>query len=101
MPIANVLQKPIYHRRGNHVGHPLSDIAAVTLKGDADHLGVLHHRTTAVAWVDLRADLDRQMLVNRRMRVELKINSRHDPGCDRHPFTADWITIRRNGGFKR
>src|SRR5436309_15781221 len=35
------------------------------------------------------------------MGVELKINSRHYPGRDRHPLAADWITVSRHRRFKR
>ena len=65
MPIADILKKPFYHGRRNHVGYSLGDIAAVTLKGDADDFGVLHYRATTVSRVNLRADLDRQMLIDR------------------------------------
>src|ERR1051326_282252 len=34
------------------------------------------------------------------MRVELKIDPRNDPGCDRHPLTADWVPVGGNGGFE-
>src|SRR4029434_9676592 len=91
----------MHPRSRNHVGPALSDVAAVTLKRDANDFAVLHHGTAAVARVDLRADLDRQMLVNCRVCVELKINPRHDARRDGHPFSANWITIRRYGGLQR
>ena len=75
MPVADVLQESIDHRCGNHVGNALGDVAAVALKCNADHFGVLHHRTAAVAGINLGADLDRQMLINRGMGIVLKINS--------------------------
>src|SRR5256886_7474392 len=64
LPVADVLQKTIHHRCGNHVGHALRDVAAISLKRHANDFAVLHHGAAAVARVDLRADLDRQMLVN-------------------------------------
>src|SRR5206468_12826759 len=70
MAITNILQEPVDDRRGYHVGHPLGDIPAVTLKCDTDDFSILHHRDTATARVDLRADLARQMLTNRRMSLE-------------------------------
>src|SRR5207248_8943309 len=100
MPIADVLQKPIDHRRGNHVGNALRDIAAVTLKGNADHFGVLHYRSAAVAGIDLRADLNREVLIDRRMSVELEIDPRNDARCDRHAFAADRVAVSRDGGFE-
>src|SRR5438093_3444264 len=101
MPIADILQKPVDYRYGNHVGHTLGDVAAVTLKSDPNHFAVLHYRAAAVARIDLRADLDCQMLVNRRMSVELEVNSRHDSSCNRHSFATDWIPISRDGRFQR
>src|SRR5215813_6911110 len=97
MPVADVLQKPLYHGCGNHVGHALGDVTAVTLKRNADHFGVLHYRATTISRVNLRADLDRQVLIDRGMRVELEINPRHDSCRDRHPLASDWITVRRDG----
>ena len=44
--------------------HALRDVATVALKRDADDFAVLHNRSAAVAGIDLRADLNRQMLVN-------------------------------------
>ena len=64
MPVANVFQKPVNHRSRNHIGDTLSDVAAVTLKRDANDLAVLHNRTAAIARIDLSADLDCQMLIN-------------------------------------
>ena len=64
LPVADVLQKTIHHRCGNHVGHALRDVAAISLKRHANDFAVLHDGAAAVARVDLRADLDRQMLVN-------------------------------------
>ena len=64
MPIADVFQEPGNDRSGNHVGYALRHIAAVTLKRDADHFGVLHHWATAVARINLGADLDREVLID-------------------------------------
>src|SRR4029453_15256987 len=101
MPVADVLEEPLYYRCGNHVGHALGHITAVTLEGYADHFAVLHYRAAAVSRIDLRADLDRQMLIDRRVCVELEINPGDDPGRDRHPLASDWITVRRDGRFQR
>src|SRR5580765_227893 len=101
MPVADILQKPLYHRCGNHVSHALGHITAVTLEGYAYHFAVLHYRAAAVSRVYLRADLYRQMLIDRRVSVELEINPRHDSGGNRHPFASDWITVRRDGRFQR
>src|SRR6266480_5606746 len=100
MPISDVLEKPLYHRCGNHVSHSLGDVTTVTLKGNANYFGVLHYRPTAVSRVDLCTDLDRQMLIDRRVRVELEINARHDSGGNRHSLAPDWITVRRDGRFQ-
>jgi hypothetical protein len=81
---------------GNHVGDALSDVAAVTLKCNADYLAVLHHRSAAVTRVDLGANLNRKVLIDRRMSVKLKVNSRHNPSSDRHSFPANGITVSRN-----
>src|SRR5258708_33202958 len=101
MPVTDVLQKPLYHRCGNHVSHALGHITAVTLESYADDFAVLHYRPAAVSRVDLRADLDRQMLIHRRVRVELEINPRHAPARERHPHASNWITVRRDGRFQR
>ena len=101
MRVVDVLQEPGNHRRRDHIGDALRDIAAVTLKSNADDLAILHYRSAAVAGIDLRADLDREVLVDGRMRVELKINPRHDSSGNRHPLAADRITIGRNGRFQR
>src|ERR1700704_6174389 len=34
------------------------------------------------------------------MRIELEIDSRHDPGGDRHPLASDWIAVRRDSRFQ-
>src|ERR1700756_1325867 len=101
MPVADVLQKPLDHWSGNHVGHALGHITAVTLECYADHFAVLHYGAAAVSRIDLRADLDRQMLIDRRVCVQLEINPGDNPGRDRHPLTSDWITVRRDGRFQR
>src|SRR4030095_4987356 len=100
MPVADILQKPLYHRCGNHVSHALGHITAVTLERYADYFAVLHDWAATISRVYLRADLDRQMLIDRRVRVELEINPRNDPGGDRHPLASDWITVRRDGRFQ-
>src|SRR5206468_12473465 len=64
------------------------------------YLAILHDRPTAIPRIDLRADLDGKMLVDRRMSVELEINSRNDPGSDRHALATNWVTIGRDGRFQ-
>src|SRR4029077_11289915 len=83
-----------------HVGDALRDIATVTLKGDSNYLAILHDWPTAIPRIDLRADLNSEMLIDRRMGVELEINSRNDPGSDRHALATNRITIGRNGRFQ-
>src|ERR1043165_1935621 len=101
MPVADILQKPLYHRCGNHVSHTLGHITAVTLEGYADYFAVLHDRAATISGVYLRADLDRQMLIDRRVRVELEINPRNDSRGDRHPLASDWITVCGDRRFQR
>src|SRR5581483_3048180 len=101
MPVVDVPEKPLDHRGGNHVGDALSYITTVTLECYADHFCVLHYRAAAVAGINLRADLDRQVLIHGRVRVELKINPGHDPCGDRHALAPNRITICRDGRFQR
>ena len=63
MPVLNILQEPMNDGRWNHVADVLCDIAAVSLKGDADHLAFLKDRATTVARVYGRIDLHRQMRI--------------------------------------
>src|SRR4029078_1923680 len=100
MPVADVLQKPLYHWSRNHVGDALGHITAITLKSYADHFAVLHYRAAAVSRVDLRADLDRQMLIDRRVCVELEIDTGDDPRRDRHPLPPNRITVCRDRRFQ-
>src|SRR5207248_4262435 len=83
-----------------HVGDALRDIATVTLKGDSNYLAILHDWPTAIPRIDLRADLDGEMLVDRRMGIELEINPRNDSGSYRHTLAPNRITIRRDGRFQ-
>src|SRR5207248_8291118 len=83
-----------------HVGDALRDIATVTLKGDSNYLAILHDWPIAIPRIDLRADLNSEMLVDRRMSVELEINSRNDPSSDRHALAPNRVTIGRNGRFQ-
>ena len=77
MPIFHILEKTTDDRRGNHVADILRDIAAVALKGDADHLAILEHGSAAVSRIDGRIDLDGQMGVHAGMRIRLEINARY------------------------
>jgi hypothetical protein len=63
--LADVLEETINHRRRHHVSDALRDVTAVTLKRDADHLRVLHHGTATVARINLGADLNGEVLINR------------------------------------
>src|ERR1044071_1729700 len=101
MPVADVFQKPLYHRCGDHVGDALRDITAVTLKGYPDYFAVLNYRSSAVSRVNLRANLDREMLIDRRMRVQQEIYPGHDTGGHRHPLASNWITVCRDSRFQR
>src|SRR5436305_396489 len=47
-----------------------------------------HYRPAAVARVNLRADLNGEMRIDRRMSVEREIDPRNDPSRDRHSFAA-------------
>ena len=78
----------------------MRDVAAVSLKSDADDFGVLHHRAAAVARINLRADLNREVLIDRRMRVELEIDARDDAGRDRHAFAAKRKSVGRDDRFE-
>src|ERR1700730_17711082 len=100
MPVLYILQKAAAHRRRHRVSNPLRDVAAVTLERHADHLAVLHDRAAAVSRIDLRADLNRKVRVDRRMRVKLEVDARDDAGGNRHALTADWITVGRDRRFK-
>src|SRR5947209_14915117 len=100
MPILDVLQETANHRSRYHVSNPLRDVAAVTLERHADHLAVLHDRSAAVSRIDLRADLNREVRVDRRMRVKLEVDARDDTGGNRHALTADWITVGRDRRFE-
>ncbi len=101
VPILDVLQETPNHRRRNHVGHPLRDVAAVALESHAHHLARLEHRAAAVPGIDLRADLDREVRVGRGVGVKIEIDPRHDAGGDRHPLAADRITVGRDRRFER
>ena len=78
--VGHVFQEPIDDRRRDHVGDALRDIAAVALERHADDFAVLHHGAAAVAGIDLRADLNREVLIDCRVRVELEIDARHNAG---------------------
>ena len=98
--ILDVCQETVNHRRRNHISDALRNVAAVALECDANHFRILHHRTAAVTRIDLRADLNREMGINRRMGVELEIDARNDTGRDRHAFAAERITVSRDGRFQ-
>ena len=96
MPVFDVFEEAANHRSRHHVGDALGDIAAITLKGYAHDLGVLHDRPAAVARINLCADLNRQVLIDRGVGVKLKISARDNPRRDRHAFAADRVTIGRD-----
>src|SRR5438552_9569006 len=100
MTVLDVFEEAPNHRRRNHVSDTLRDVAAISLERHADHLRVLHHGSAAVARIDLRADLNREMLINRRMGIELEIDSRNDAGGHRHSLAAQRITIGRYDRFQ-
>ena len=100
-PVLDVAEEAANHRRRNHVSDALRDVAAVALEGDADDFGILQNRAAAVPRIDLRADLDREMRVDRGMRVEIKIDPRNDACRNRHALAADGVAIRGDGRFER
>src|SRR5207253_10235235 len=61
----------------SHVSNALGDIAAVTLKRDADDFGVLHDGAATIARINLRADLNGKVLINRGDRKSTRLNSSH------------------------
>src|SRR6266550_1281701 len=65
MSVLDVGKEPANYGSRNHIGNALRDIAAVTLKGDSNYLAILHDRPTAIPRIDLRADLDGKMRVDR------------------------------------
>ena len=87
-------RKRVNHRRRNHVGNALGDIAAVTLKCDARLPSpfcitgppLLPGLIWALIWIG-------KVLIDRRMGVELEIDSRDNPSGDRHSLAADRITV--------
>ena len=64
MAVRDIFQETLNDRRRNHVSDALRDIAAVSLKRDAHDFAVLHHRSAAVARIDLRADLNGEVLID-------------------------------------
>ena len=98
--IGNVFEKTTNDRRRHHVSNALGDVAAVTLKRDADDFGVLHHRAATIARINLRADLNGKVLINRGVGIKLEIDARNDAGGDRHAFAANWITVGRDRRFE-
>ena len=78
----------------------MGDVAAVTLKGNADDFGVLHDGAATIARINLRADLNGEVLIDRRVRIKLEIDSRNDAGGDRHAFAPNRITVGRNRRFE-
>ena len=101
MAVLDVLQKTANYRGGNHVSDALRDVTGVALKCDADDFAVLQNRASTVPRIDLRADLDREVRIDCRMRVEIEVDARYDAGRDRHAFAADRVTISRDGRFER
>src|SRR5260370_32061497 len=95
MAVAHVLEKTIDYRSRHHVSDTLRDVAAVTLKRDPDHFRLLHHRATAVARINLRTDLNREVLIDRRVGVKLEIDPRNNTASFRHPLPAHWIHVTR------
>ncbi len=75
-------------------------IAAIALERDPDDFPILHHGPAAVAGINLCADLDREVLIDRGVGVELKVDARDDAGRDGHALAADRITVGRDGRFQ-
>src|SRR6516162_6606003 len=89
----DILQKPPDYRRRNHVPDILGNVSAVSLKCDSNDPSILHYRTTRVPRIDRRVQLNRQMRIDTRMRVGLKIDSRNDSSSYGQSLTADWISV--------
>ena len=94
--VFDVLEEATDHGGRHHVSDALGDVAAITLKRYADDFGVLHHRAAAVARINLRADLNSEVLINGGVGVKLEVDPRDNPGRDRHAFTANRVTIGRD-----
>ena len=101
VPVADVLEEMLQHRRGDHVADVLRHVAAVTLERDADHLAVLQHRAAGVAGVDRRVDLAGEVVVHRRMAVRLEVDPRDDAARHAHALAADGIAVDRDARFQR
>src|ERR1700733_4597801 len=93
MSADDIGQESLNHRSRNHETDILSDIARITLKGDADHFAVLQYRTTGVTGIDRRVDLDREMGIGAGVTVAFEIDARDDPLSNGKAFTTDGITV--------
>ena len=69
------------------------------MKRDTDDFAFLQNRSPAVAGIDRRIDLDREMRIDAGVRICLKINPRYNTARHRQPIAADGISIHRNRGF--
>src|SRR5207245_9045065 len=63
--VPEILEESANHRGRYHVSDALRHVAAIALKRHADHFGVLHDWSTAIAWIDLRTDLNCEVRIDR------------------------------------
>src|ERR1051325_8309496 len=80
MTVLDIAEKALNHRGRNHISNAWGNIATVSLKCSTDDFPILHYRPATVARINLSTDLNRQVLIDRRMGVELEINPPHSPG---------------------
>src|SRR5678816_4244975 len=97
MCIRDSFEKAANHRCRDHICDPLRDVSTVALEGDADHFAALHNGATAVTWVDLGADLNREVRIDRRVGVKVEVDPRNDTGGDRHALATNWVAVSRDG----
>ena len=101
MAVLDILEEPFDDGRRDHVADVLGDISAISLEGHADDFAILHDRAAAVAGVDRRIDLDRQVGIHPRVRVRLEVDARDDPLGHREAGPADRVAVDRNDRFDR
>ena len=99
MPIFHILEKTTDDRRGNHVADVLRHIAAVALKGDADHLAILQHGPPLLP--GLMAASIWMVRCESTPECEYVWKSMRDttPRRDREPITADRIAVHGYRAF--
>ena len=91
MPVFDVLEEAIDHRRRDHVAHILRHPTVVTLEGHAHHFAVLQHRPARVARIDRRINLNGQMRIHARVAVRAEVDARNHTACDRDALAANRV----------